>query len=964
MTRRLEGPSSGYKASRVTLWHGKFELLEALGRGGMGTVYRARQLDTGELVALKTLNRFHAQALYDLKAEFRVAASLQHTNLVCLYQLYADVKPFFLTMELIEGADLYDWLGLRDPTASVADDTESEVFGTSMRRLEESASIAPTTDLPRLLDAATQICEGLATMHAGGLVHGDLKPANVRVTPQGRAVLLDFGLSRPDRDTRGSGRLGRGLAGTPSFLAPEVVAGAHHSAAADLYALGVLLFRALTGTYPHPGHGLEQLRAKLLHPAADLSSLWAVAPPQLAVLVEDLLAVDGRARPTARQVLMRLTSQAAPGAAARMRATGVWSSFVGRHADLAWLHGQWHAVLGESCSRLAVVAADSGMGKTALAKQFCCQVELEGAALVLRSACLASEIVPFPALDAAMDAVSDALLTWTEHERAALTADAAVAVLFPVLRRVPELNLAPGVADRELATAAWVRLMNRLAARQPLLLWIDDAQWADIDSAAMVAAWLGQSPPPRVLVLVTQRPQPQEAVGFVPWLRRELVLRLGLDGGSTLQEWPLNPLAESDAKLLLGHAAATCSAQALADLLRDTQGHPYLLCELAQQLAASADTSSPVRSLPEMLAARWAQLEAQGRHLLLVAAAAELPLRPEELLQAAGQTGDTRVVHGLVRARLLRWVDPGKVVIYHHALQAAVLTTAGSVEVTAAYLRLAHAAVAGAFESDEPQVAHFFRLGGDGVQASIHALASARQAASQLAYDAAARHFARSRADLLQPWPVEQLREEAQALALSGQAHAAAEAYRSLAHHPDNPASSLDLAQAAALWIGAGDLERGQEQLQALAQKAKVSVPKAKSGILADALWVRARLGWQGLDPVRTAAVTPDQALQLAVCRTASECYGVFHAPRALAYQTRYLQLAHATGSRRDLLAALQLERLYLGSTGRFRGWVERCRAAERDLGPVERDAADATFADLVVAYEHFLAGDFATAVV
>lgn len=948
----------------LLLWHGKFKILATLGAGGMGTVYRAVNQESGEVVALKTLNRCTPQALYELKAEFRVAATLHHPNLVCLYELYADTEPHFLTMELVEGTDLVTWLGASDHLSASLQRTVTDVGGQGLPAPAREAPVSgPPIDLLRLLDATAQICEGLGAMHAAGLVHRDLKPNNIQLTPQGRAVLLDFGLSRPHVLPAAAVR-DSGMAGTLAYLAPEVVAGGQHTTHADMYALGVILFSALTGHYPHPGSGLELLSAKLHHPDVDLADLRAIGSQPLVELVADLLAAEPARRPSARQVLARLHRQTAPDTAARLRGTGVWSSFVGRRAELAWLHEHWERAQQGPCAHVAVICGESGLGKSSLVRRFADGVELDARALVLRVACTASENVAFPALDSAMDRVSDALLNWPLEQRKALSADRAAAVFFPVLRRVPELAHEPASDSREVAMSAWVRLMDRVAEQQPVLLWIDDAQWADADSAAMLAAWLGQARAPRALVVLTQRPQPDSANGFLPSLHRELQVRTAKRTDFALSVRDLPPLSEPEAATLLGHSARRLGPVGLQDLLHQAEGHPYLLCEIAQQLASCSEGGrlSDV-SLPGLLRQRVLGLEPVTRRLLLVAAAAEQSLTAEELTHASGLQTAARHLHGLVRARLLRRAETGRVLVYHHALQAAALDAASAAERQSVFAVLAQSAADGKLEADPARIAHFFRSAGDRAQASAFSLQAARQAVGARAYDMASRLFAKARADAPGPWPLACLREEADALALSGQAHPAAAAYAALADHPDNPNASLDRANAAELWIGAGALQEGQAMLRQLALLGEVRVPSTTVGILADALRVRTKLRWRGLTAVDAGTMTQQLRLQLAVCRTASECYGNFDAARALAYQSRYLELAYAANSAADIVSALRMECIYMGSTGHYRDWVGACQRAIATLQDADQPPSDAAFGQLVTAYQHFLAGDFAVAV-
>ena len=148
------------------LLEGRLLVLEVLGFGSTGVVYRAEDRRLGRQVAVKALHTFDADRLYQLKREFRTLARLSHPNLVQLYELGAHGDLWFLIMELVHGMELGRWLRAR-----------------------------PVRD--RVLHVFSELFEGLRVLHAAGHMHRDVKPSNVMVTPDDHAVLLDFGLAAP-----------------------------------------------------------------------------------------------------------------------------------------------------------------------------------------------------------------------------------------------------------------------------------------------------------------------------------------------------------------------------------------------------------------------------------------------------------------------------------------------------------------------------------------------------------------------------------------------------------------------------------------------------------------------------------------------------------------------------------------------------------------------------------------------
>jgi serine/threonine protein kinase len=207
------------------LFGGRYQILEALGRGGMGAVYKARDRNLDRLVAVKMILRdLGAEGRERFQREARAAARLADAGFVSIYDFGEDGGRLFLVMELVEG-------------------------GTLSQRLAGGVPLAP-------LDAAAlllRLARAMARAHAQGLVHRDLKPANVLFTLDGAPKIADFGLARQigvDDRLTGSDM----FFGTPAYMAPEQAGGAHRAGpAADVYSLGVILYECLTGRVPFRG---------------------------------------------------------------------------------------------------------------------------------------------------------------------------------------------------------------------------------------------------------------------------------------------------------------------------------------------------------------------------------------------------------------------------------------------------------------------------------------------------------------------------------------------------------------------------------------------------------------------------------------------------------------------------------------------------------------------------------------
>ncbi len=193
----------------------RYEILDLLGRGGMGEVYRARDRELDELVALKLVAAdllTSSDARARLRNEVKLARRVTHRNVARAYELVITAELAFYTMELVDGRSLAHRGRLRLPV------------------LEAGAIVAA-------------VCDALSAAHVAGVIHRDVKPANILLAGDGRVVLADFGIAaavRGDRD----------IAGTPLYMAPEQAAGDEPTPAADVYSLGVVLYELVTGAEP------------------------------------------------------------------------------------------------------------------------------------------------------------------------------------------------------------------------------------------------------------------------------------------------------------------------------------------------------------------------------------------------------------------------------------------------------------------------------------------------------------------------------------------------------------------------------------------------------------------------------------------------------------------------------------------------------------------------------------------
>ena len=513
----------------------RFEVLRCLGAGGMGVVYEAFDRERQARVALKTLRSMSADGLLRFKREFRDFLDLAHPNLISLGELFSEGRDWFFTMELVEGRTFLDWVRpapgkAKTPSFSRPSLVNAKTVAEFTPRLRD-ADLAPL-DLERLRAALAQLVEGVMALHAAEKVHRDIKPSNVLVTPDGRVVLLDFGLAT---ETRREEQLSStDVVGTVEYMAPEQAAARPIGPPADWYAVGVMLYEALTGEVPFSGAALEVLMNKQRLEPTPPSLLQPSTPPELDRLAQDLLALRSGAPP--RRARDPAPARRRAGAGRRNASRPSMTStppFVGRAAELVELRAAFEA------SRAGAVTVhvhgESGVGKSALVRRFTEMLKAElPDAVVLGGACYERESVPYKAVDGVIDALSRYLVTLDKAEAGVGAAAAGGAlddgVPGAVARRAVRRCAARLRGARSAGAASRLfgalrELFARLADRKPLVVSIDDLQWADADSLALLAEVLRPPEAPALLLLATVRDarpsaEPSGAQAIEPGARR------------------------------------------------------------------------------------------------------------------------------------------------------------------------------------------------------------------------------------------------------------------------------------------------------------------------------------------------------------------------------------------------------------------------------------------------------------
>jgi eukaryotic-like serine/threonine-protein kinase len=268
---------------------GPYEIVSALGAGGMGEVYRARDTKLGRDVALKVIPEtfaVDADRVARFKREAHLLASLNHPHIAAIYGFEDSGKTHALVLELVEGETLTDRI------------------------------VRGAIPLDEALPTAKQIAEALQAAHEQGIIHRDLKPANIKITPDGAVKVLDFGLAKLV-ESAGSGQHAGGSAhlsmsptitspammtgvgvilGTAAYMSPEQAKGREADKRSDIWAFGCVLYEMLTGTRPFDAEDVGDILANVLKVDPDWSALPAEIPPAIRTLLQSCLTKDRRHR--------------------------------------------------------------------------------------------------------------------------------------------------------------------------------------------------------------------------------------------------------------------------------------------------------------------------------------------------------------------------------------------------------------------------------------------------------------------------------------------------------------------------------------------------------------------------------------------------------------------------------------------------------------------------------------------
>ncbi len=561
-----------------------YRVIDRVGRGGMGEIYKAEDLKLRRQVAIKILPPLvtHDEtARRRLFREARSASALSHPNIITIHSIEETGGLDFIVMEYVEGQSLHTAI--------------------------EHGPIA----LPRLLEWGAQLADALATAHARGLVHRDVKPGNVLITQRDQVKLLDFGLARmaqalPDDAVGDLATVSAALtadgvvSGTWAYMSPEQTRGESLDARSDVFSLGVTLYQAATGRLPFPGPTMLLLMHQIA--AVDPPSPSRIKPdvPQaFDRIIERTLSKDKERRCSASELVDALrglsdsvSRDSSGGPLAETQAIDqAQEVFVGREPELTRLEGFLRRAV-DGAGRVVFVTGEAGIGKTALADAFLRRVH-QRHSIQCRGHCsehygTGEAYLPF------LDALG-ALLAGADGKRVAAvlrTHAPTWCLQFPSFTSsgaLEQLQRETIGATKERMLREMGDALGAMAAVTPVVLVLEDLHWADPSSIDLLRHIGHRIREQRLLVVGTFRPE-QVRLSNHPLqnCQREM------QAHQLCEEVALGPLGQDH---IAGYLNARFAAERLSapSWLRSSSAEPKVIRSLPSVWCSSSPSTAALR---------------------------------------------------------------------------------------------------------------------------------------------------------------------------------------------------------------------------------------------------------------------------------------------------------------------------------------------------------------------------------
>jgi len=633
----------------------RYRLEEELGHGGMGTVHRAVDTTLEREVAVKVVTGYEmeTEGRARLLQEAKSIAQLNHPNIVTVYDAGEMDQAPYIVMELIEGSSLHE---------------------------------RPPENLGNLVQIAGQICMALQHAHERDIVHRDLKPENVLIDAEGNAKLMDFGIARSmaSRMTQ-EGR----IEGTVFYMAPELALGQEYDGRADLYALGVMLYELTTGELPfQQGDPVAIISQHVNAPVVPPRAKDPEIPAGLDRLIVQLMSKDPEDRPsTAAQILDTLQK---PGLLDTTAVEDeqlstidriVRGRMIGRQAEFDQARELWYEAA-EGTGQIVLISGEPGVGKTRLLTEIITQSEVMGAQ-VLGSASYAEGGPPYSPfkqiLREVLPKASQNGFNLPEYVVADLLS------LAPEFRaQFPDVPPNPSEdpqSDQHRLFESFFIFLVTLSQHTPILIYLDDAHWADSGSLNLfrhLARQLGSQP---IMLLATYREIELDEARPL----NEVLLDISREPHTTRLK--LNRLTLPETKeLLASFFQEEVTSEFVEGIYRETDGNPFFIEEVCKALVESGKLSFEdgrwdrpdmselgiPQSVRVAIQSRVGKLSPETQELLSQAAVLGREFEFETLV-AAAEVDEDSIIDGLEEAERAQLLDErsedGRVIFtFSHAL--------------------------------------------------------------------------------------------------------------------------------------------------------------------------------------------------------------------------------------------------------------------------------------------------------
>jgi tetratricopeptide (TPR) repeat protein len=539
-----------------------YRLIEKLGEGGMGVVYRATDTKLGRDVALKLLPvsvAAHAERFERFRREARAMASLNHPNIVTIHSVEETAEHRFLTMELIRGAPL--------------------------------DRLIPQDGLPvdQLYSLAIQLADALSAAHDNGIVHRDLKPGNVMVDETSVLKVLDFGLAKLDEAVSSAGtdtdtptemitREGV-VMGTVPYMSPEQVSARPVDHRSDLFSLGIILYEMASGARPFTGNSSMELASAILRdPAPPLGGV----PDALERLIANCLQKEpGDRIQSAERIAKELrTLQSVPAEPQPAAEAPARRPFVGRQAERETIREMLKAAR-SGRGGMVLLGGEPGVGKTRLAEELLTEGAAHGM-LALEGHAYEDEGVPFVT---ALEIIEEMTRLLPAEKLRGMLGDNAseIARLMPELRRrfpdIPQPIELPPEQQRRYLFNSVLEFLERATRQTPMVMLLDDLHWADESSLLLLEHIAPQLEKLPLLFIGTYRDVELE-VGR-PFAR----MRAGLVRGRLARRIAIRRFGEDDVASLLSALGGPEPPPSLVTaIFNETEGNPFFVTEVFEHL--------------------------------------------------------------------------------------------------------------------------------------------------------------------------------------------------------------------------------------------------------------------------------------------------------------------------------------------------------------------------------------------